>query len=230
MESKGALKPAEIAEKLGEKPASVRKWKCEDKWEEELHRPKRGGQPGNQNAKGHGAPKGNTNAETHGAYSAPRLERLTEEERQRIQSLTAEFDSNALAELRRLETKRADLEQKIAALEDGEPEALYLDRLMTMEMPDGGEMKYRSESSAFTRRMVLEAELNRVDGRIIKLLDSFKSRGAETQRMELERKRFELDEAENHREIRIRRGRGTDGGGRGRHRRHRRVHRRIGKR
>ena len=54
-------------------------------------------------------------------------------------------------------------------------------------------MEYISKSSPFSRRMTLEAELNRVDGRIIKLLDSIKSQEAERARIDLERERLEFN-------------------------------------
>lgn len=65
----------DIAAELGVSEEQVRKWKCQDKWEKatllkdeksNITKKKRGGQPGNKNAKGHGAPKRNKNAEKYG--------------------------------------------------------------------------------------------------------------------------------------------------------------------
>lgn len=190
----GAVTPKEIARELGTTPEKVRKWKYQGKWAEELEKPKKGAPRGNQNASGHGAPKGNANAETHGAYSAPRLELLDETTRREIENLQETFVGNALRELKRLEAKRADLERRIGELQElAEDQADLLDRTMTMTMPDGASMEYISKSSPFSRRMTLEAELNRVDGRIIKLLDSIKSQEAELKRLELERERLEFN-------------------------------------
>lgn len=190
----GKITPKEIAQKLGTTPEKVRKWKYEGKWAEELEKPRKGAPRGNRNAAGHGAPEGNTNAETHGAYSTPRLELLDEATRKEIEELQGTFDGNALRELKRLEAKRADLERRIGALQNlPEDQAELLDRTMTMTLPDGGAMEYISKSSPFSRRMTLEAELNRVDGRIIKLLDSIKSQEAEGKRLELERERLEFN-------------------------------------
>lgn len=190
--SNGKMSTGEIAKNLGLNAGTVRNWKYKDKWDEKRKKRRRGGQFGNQNSKGHGAPAGNTNAETHGAYSMPRSDRLTPEQIQEIQDITAEFEPTAVIQLRRLLAKQADLERRIQAL-DQEAGDLYLDRIMTMELPDGGEMKYRSESSAFSRQMVLEAELNRVHGRIIKLLDSLRGLESERKRLELERQRLEFN-------------------------------------
>lgn len=118
---------------------------------------------------------------------------MDEDTRQEIEGLTESFSGNALRELKRLEAKRADLERRIGELQDlSEDKAELLDRVMTMTLPGGGDMKYISKSSPFSRRMTLEAELNRVDGRIIKLLDSIKSQEAEQKRLELERERLEF--------------------------------------
>lgn len=69
----------EIAEALEIPEGTVRSWKNRYKWSNATLQKekrnvakvakKRGGQPGNQNAKGHGAPKQNKNAETHGFFS-----------------------------------------------------------------------------------------------------------------------------------------------------------------
>ena len=193
LQKNGEITPKEIAEKIGATPETVRKWKYRGKWAEELTKPKKGAPRGNKNAAGHGAPEGNTNAETHGAYSRPRLDLLDEGQRREIEELQETFEGNALRALKRLEAKRADLERRIGELQDvPEDEANLLDHTMTMTLPDGGRMEYINKSSPFSRRMTLEAELNRVDGRIIKLLDSIKSRESERERLKLDRERLEF--------------------------------------
>ncbi len=193
LREKGKIAPRAIAAELGIKPELVRKWKNQDQWEAELKKPHRGGQAGNKNAEGHGAPRGNQNSVTHGAYATPRLDAMTEEQRRSIEEIVAEFDGNAARELQRLEAKRLDLENRIAALRDvpeDKDEAIYVDRKTVVKLPGSAKMEYLSKSSAFTRRMTLEAELNKVDGRIIKLLDSIRAAQAEGRRMELDRDRL----------------------------------------
>ena len=194
LKSHGDLSPKEIAAKLGVSPEKVRRWKYRGKWEEELKKPRRGAPKGNHNAKGHGAPKGNANAETHGAYSRPRIERLSPEQREEIEQLEAKFHENAVRQLRRLEIKRADLENRIADLQDRpEDVADLLDRSMKMKLSDGKEAEYSFRSTAFSRRMTLEAELNRTDGRIQKLLDSIRNQESEQRRLDLDRERLEFN-------------------------------------
>lgn len=75
-DSGGKTTPKEIAEELNESVNTIRVWKCNDKWDEQLGKNKvkhnkPGGQKGNKNAagnKGGAAPKGNLNAMQHGMY------------------------------------------------------------------------------------------------------------------------------------------------------------------
>lgn len=73
---KQGLKLVEIASQLNIPEGTVRSWKNRYKWDSAtLQKKKRnvakrkGGQPGNKNAVGHGAPEGNKNAEKHGFFA-----------------------------------------------------------------------------------------------------------------------------------------------------------------
>ena len=219
LDSEGLAKPSEIAESLGIDSSQVRKWKCVGKWEEELkNKPKkRGGQKGNRNAKGHGAPPRNRNAETHGAYSTVYFDELTEEEKTLIESVTLDTADNMLRELQTLIAKENDLKKRINSLNNDDTGQLYTDKVVEMRTPkkadnedsdpygeyagEEGEgkkpaldvaMETTIKSSAFERAMKLEAELNKIHGRIIKLLDSIKSYELEQRRISLEEKRYTL--------------------------------------
>lgn len=219
LDSEGIMSNPEIAEALGVDSAKVRKWKCIDKWNEALeNKPKkRGGQKGNQNAKGHGAPERNRNAETHGAYSTVYFDELTEEEKTLIESVTLDTSENMLRELQTLIAKENDLKKRIAKLNNDDTGELYTDKVVEMRTPRKAEdnpdpygsytgeeqgnsnttpldvaMETTIKSSAFERAMKLEAELNKIHGRIIKLLDSIKSYELEQRRISLEEKRYTL--------------------------------------
>lgn len=79
LNSKGKVKLKDIAEELGVLDTQIRKWKNQDRWDDELKgtlpktkrnvTKRKGGQPNNKNAVGHGAPAENKNAETHGFFS-----------------------------------------------------------------------------------------------------------------------------------------------------------------
>lgn len=264
LDSGGTMTAREVAEQVGAKPEQVRKWKSLDDWNAALEAQnpprKRGGQPGNKNAAGAGAPMGNKNAETHGAYSAVRIADLPPEQREYIEGITLETEANMLTELRLLIAKEADLQNKIAALEGADPDTLYIDRVVEMRTPKGQErLKQQMEklealqreedsllwdmdaesgkpptrqqekklerlqreiaalqdttgdkareleesaynvtmqtvikASAFDRAMKLEAELNKIHGRIIKLLDSIKGYELESRRVRLEERKYNL--------------------------------------
>lgn len=262
LDSGGTLTTKEVAEKTGVKPEQVRKWKSLDKWqaalEEQQSKRKRGGQPGNKNAVGAGAPFRNMNAQTHGAYSTVRLADLPPEQRAYIESITLDTESNMLTELQMLIAKETDLQNKIAALENGDPDALYIDRVVEMRVPKGEDrlksqqekldalMRERDDllwdmegekpptkqqqkrldklerdiaelqdkvndaeserenaafkvnmqtvikASTFDRVMKLEAELNKIHGRVIKLLDSIKGYELECRRVRLEERKYNL--------------------------------------
>lgn len=53
-------------------------------------------------------------------------------------------------------------------------------------------MKTVIKASAFQRRMILESEINKIHGRIIKLLDSIKTYELETRRAQLEERKYNL--------------------------------------
>lgn len=232
--SDGKAKNTEIAETLREDAAKIRKWKCTDKWLDALkNRPKKsGGQKGNKNAVGHGAPKRNRNAEKHGAYSTIYFDELSPEQKKLIESVTLDPAPNMLRELQTLVAKENDLKKRIALLNADTSDALYIDKVVDMLVPkkkdktgdevltsvDDGEngqidivdtnimqkqgssandklktaMQTVVKSSAFDRSMKLEAELNKVHGRIIKLLDSIKSYELEQRRIALDEKRYTL--------------------------------------
>lgn len=219
LDSEGLMSNPEIAETLGVDSAKVRKWKCIDKWKEALeNKPKKkGGQKGNQNAKGHGAPPRNKNAETHGAYSTVYFDELTEEEKTLIESVTLDTADNMLRELQTLIAKENDLKKRINSLNNDDTGQLYTDKVVEMRTPKNADnedsdpygeyageegegkkpaldvaMETTIKSSAFERAMKLEAELNKIHGRIIKLLDSIKSYELEQRRISLEEKRYTL--------------------------------------
>ncbi len=80
LESKGQVLLKDIAEQLDLSDSQIRKWKNQDKWDDQLKgnvtksngnvtKRSRGAPSGNSNAKGHGAPKQNQNATTHGFFA-----------------------------------------------------------------------------------------------------------------------------------------------------------------
>lgn len=124
---------------------------------------------------------------------------------------------NTLRELQSLIAKEKDLEKRIKELNTDTTGNLYTDKVVEMRTPgkegedadpygayneDGKEktqgpalsvaMETTIKSSAFERAMKLEDQLNKVHGRIIKLLDTIKSYELEQRRIALEEKRYAL--------------------------------------
>ena len=208
----GKITTKELAEKSGVPDSTIRKWKSMDGWkaalEKKLSKRKRGGQPGNKNSVGAGAPRGNKNAEKHGAYSTVHLDGLPDDERQYIESIGLDTAENMTRELQLLTAKERDLRRRIKELEEEQADTLHTDKVIEMLTPagkqdsakdgsstaDDGELKPTMrtviKASPFDRAMKLEAELNRIHGRIIKLIDSIKGYEMEARRLELEERRF----------------------------------------
>lgn len=209
LQSDGAKNSRQLSEETGVSSTRIRKWKAQDQWEAALQeqRSHRRGPPlGSHNAKGHGAPKGNRNAQTHGAYSSVVLEDLPPEGRQYVETASLDIESNFLRELQLLLAKEWDLRQRISELAGMDGQMLE-DRevqIYCRTSKDGGEaeetggnelrLSTRSvnKTSAFNRRTILDGQLNQVNGRIIKLLDSMKSYELERRRIRLEEDRLSL--------------------------------------
>lgn len=211
LESGGTITTKELAAAYGVPEQRIRKWKSEDKWQQELtaEQPKqRGGQKGNQNAAGHGAPVGNSNAETHGAYSRVHLDGLSPEEREYIESLTLDTEAVMLREYQLLMAKERDITRKIKEYEGADPAALYIDRVVEMFVPTSKEDKESGKradteglktamqtvikASPFDRAMKLEAEYNKLHGRILKLVDSIRAQGIDLKRLDLDERKHTL--------------------------------------
>ncbi|PAB61330.1 phage terminase small subunit [Anaeromicrobium sediminis] len=122
LESNGEKKLKDIAEELGLKDSQIRKWKSQDKWDQELKgalpktkgnvtnekKRKKGGQIGNKNALGNdgGAPEGNINAIKHGAYQSLYANMLRPEEKEIFDQTTASVNIDEEIRLLRLKIAR----------------------------------------------------------------------------------------------------------------------------
>lgn len=197
LKSDGKATTKELSEKAGVSESRIRKWKSEDKWATALkNKPKkRGAQKGNKNAAGKTPAKlGNKNAVTHGAYVKVGIEDIDADKAQDVLRNIG-IAERMTKELQALLLRRTYLEGLLQEYQEQE-EKYYQDKIVHMVVPKGAEdktvMKTIVKSSAFERRQKVEAELNRVDGRIIKQLDSMKSYELENRRIDIEERRLEL--------------------------------------
>ena len=119
-----------LAEELGVKYDTLRRWKSADKWDEAQPPPKRtrGGQPKNKNAVGNtgGAPPRNQNARTHGGYSAVFFDQLTDDELFIMEKTPKSAVKALQEELGLLKVQEKRILDQIILLEDSDPEELYL--------------------------------------------------------------------------------------------------------
>ena len=184
---------------------------------------KRGGQKGNKNAAGKTpAKKGNKNAVTHGAFAQAGYEDIDPEQAAAIQNMgTPSALSQMMEELQALYVRKAYLESLLKEYESKEAGGFYTDKIVHMIVPKSMEerreeedcsmeqgqatdpegskeiyktaMKSIIKSSPFDRAMKVEAELNKLHGRIIKQLDSIKAYELEDRRLQLAEKQLELN-------------------------------------
>lgn len=231
LDSRGKISLEELAQQAGVPKRTISKWKCEDRWNEQLERQpkKHGGQPGNKNAAGKTPKKnGNRNAVTHGAYMQISYADIPKERAAAIQNLTGNSKDHLTEELKTLLLRREYLQQQLKKYTDEEDkQTFYVDKIVHMIVPKSMEevqeeedagmeaaeaidpetgspkvaagaermktaMKSIIKASPFDRAMKIQAELTKVDGRILKAIDSIKSYEIEDRRMQLEQSKYEL--------------------------------------
>lgn len=103
----------DIAAELNVTESKVRKWKCEDKWEQKakgtlpnekgnVPKRKRGAPKGNKNAVGNngGAPYGNKNSLEHGGYSKFYWDTLSPEEKEMIENMPKDEEELLLDQIK----------------------------------------------------------------------------------------------------------------------------------
>lgn len=193
-----------FAEELGISYSMVRRWKSEDQWEEAVPR-KRGGQPGNTNARGNrggGAPAGNINAEKDGAYSRIFWDKLTPEELAVVESAPLGGVEALRHEMQVLKYREKKILDAIAKYEAAQQDELYLNNVLDMRVPGGrGDQKvdglnqnmgmYNKETP-FARILKLQDALNKYQGRIAAVANALRQADEFERRIALERERLDI--------------------------------------
>lgn len=122
------LKLIEIAATLKVPEGTVRSWKNRYDWDATLHKKKRnvakkkGGQPGNKNAEGHGGtgPPGNKNAVKTGEFEALFFDCLDPEEQQLIKKVQPNKEQLLLQEIQLLTVRERRMLKRIETLKNVE--------------------------------------------------------------------------------------------------------------
>ena len=165
---------------------------------------------------------GNRNAVTHGAFARVGIEDIPEDQAAAIRGMEPGQTALRMnEELQGLLVRKVYLTKLIEEYTDPKQQAqYYTDKIVHMVVPvtaeekaeaegmgldvgkvedpeDGAEdlktaMKTIIKSSPFDRMMKVETELNKLNGRIIKLLDSMRAYEMEQLRLDIERKRLKL--------------------------------------
>lgn len=152
LDSGGQITTAQLAAEAGVPTSRIRKWKCEDKWDEQLKKQprKRGGQKGNKNAAGQTPKKrGNRNAVTHGAYVHVRPGDISQEAAEQISGAAAAGAmTNMLKELQDLLTRKEYLEGLLKLYTDeSKQQDFYTDKVVHMIVPKSIEDMQAEEDS-----------------------------------------------------------------------------------
>lgn len=132
-EHDGKITNREIAAILGEDEKVVAVWKGRDKWQNVVQQSKkscttkkRGGQPGNKNAVGHGGtgPPGNKNAVTTGEFETLLFDCLEPEEKKLADAVPADKEQLLLQEIRLLTVREHRMLKRIDALRKSEEQSV----------------------------------------------------------------------------------------------------------
>ena len=126
---KSGMSLVKIAAQLGVPDGTVRRWKSTQDWDgkkandrngKKPNARKRGGQPGNKNAKGHGGtgPPGNQNALKHGGYSQIFWDTLSEKEKELIETMEKTPEQMLLDEISLLTVREHRIMTRIKYYQD----------------------------------------------------------------------------------------------------------------
>lgn len=200
----------DIASELGVSDVQVRKWKSQDNWEgkEKGTLPKqtksnvpkkkkaRGGQPGNHNAEGHGAPPGNKNNFRHGLYEELYWDVLDEDEKQMIEAMRLDEEEDLLVEQIKLLTVRERRLLRRIEEQQQNTGGLALDSVVSRKLEIRGNIVYDDEQtqtetttrtiSTFEVIQKLEAELTRVQGRKTRCIEALNKLRVERRKIDEE--------------------------------------------
>lgn len=207
------LKLIDIASQLGIPEGTVRSWKNRHNWDCNVAKEKRnvakrkGGQPGNKNAEGHGGtgPPQNKNAVKTGEFETLFFDTLNPEEKQLASLIQPDKEQLLLQEIRLLTVREHRMLKRIESLrqlEEREP-AAGSDRenippgMSVTEYSSGIEKGKPTELKKYEgilgQIQAIEDALTRVQARQQKAIETLHKFGYDDARLELETMRFEFE-------------------------------------
>lgn len=201
----------EIAESLEVPEGTVRSWKNRYGWGSNkiatLQKPKRnvakkrGGQPGNKNAVGHGGtgPPGNKNAVTTGEFETLLFDCLEPDERKLAAAVPVDKEQLLLQEIRLLTVREYRMLHRIEDLqktEDYYDNGELADGMTMVSRKSGIEKDHETDLKEFHGKLgqiqAIEDALTRVQGRKQRAIEALHKFGFDDARLEIELAKVEL--------------------------------------
>lgn len=207
------LKLIDIANQLGIPEGTVRSWKNRYNWDCNVAKEKRnvakrkGGQPGNKNAEGHGGtgPLRNKNAVKTGEFETLFFDTLNSEEKQLAFMVQPDKEQLLLQEIRLLTVREHRMLKRIEALRrleerepatesDGEniPPGMSVTEYSS-GIEKGKPTELRKYEGILGQIQAIEDALTRVQARPQKAIETLHKFGYDDARLELETMRFEFE-------------------------------------
>lgn len=205
----GKIDLVEIASQLNISPGTIRGWKSKDSWDTQLNgtlrkntersKRRKGGQPGNKNAKGHGGtgPPGNKNAVKTGEFEALFFDTLDVDEQKLIQTVQPDKEQLLLQEiqlltvrerrmLKRVDQLRQMEEQKLGAGSDGEhvPSGMSVTEFSS-GIEKGNPTELKKYEGILGQIQSIEDALTRVQARKQKAIETLHKFGYDDAKLEL---------------------------------------------
>ena len=198
----------EISEALGVSEGTVRSWKHRYEWDNATLQKKnrnvakkKGGQPGNKNAVGHGGtgPPGNKNAVTTGEFETLLFDCLDPDEMRLVQVVPADKEALLRQEIqlltvreRRMLKRIEDLRNSVEYLDNGEP----AENMTLVSRKAGIEKDKATDLNEYRGKLgqiqAIEDALTRVQARKQAAIDSLHRYGADDARLEIEFMKLDL--------------------------------------
>ncbi len=213
LKNKGNIELVKIAEILDRPQGTVRGWKNKDKWDDKLNgtfqekskknakrsKKKKGGQPGNKNAVGHGPPKENKNAEKHGFFS----KYLPEETLDIIQEINEKDPLDILWENIQIQYAAIIRAQRIMHVESKEEmiKELKKEKSYESESISSSETEYEFQF-AWDRQATLLKAQSRAMGELRSLIKQYnelvdRGMGTKEQELRIQKLQLEIDKISN---------------------------------
>lgn len=202
----GKITNREIASILGEDEKVIAVWKSRDKWNvvqqssESCTTKRKGGQPDNKNAVGHGAPKQNKNAVKTGEFETLFFDALDPEEKQLTEMVQLDKEQLLLQEIQLLTIREHrmlkrinNIRDTIEMFEDGE----IVEGMTVVSIKSGIEKGQPTELKEYQGKLgqiqAIEDALTRVQARKQNCIDSLHKYGYDDARLEIEAMKLELE-------------------------------------